>query len=441
MFKYFKFMLVLSLILSFIFSYVPQGFAATDEEIQALKVQVRELMQRIDKLEAGQEQAKADVAKAKEEVAKVKEASAKESAARVDLANTLSKLKMKGRWAAGYFDSGKAGSYPSGSFEVPEAKLQFSFQPDDINTIVMRFNLNNATANSPLLDYLYLQSKDFLPFLKNTPYSISGRLGRFKLGFGEETWSNNLVESVVPSNSAGNVGVSDEGLELAGKVDLNKLGLKPLKPLGWVFSVSDGNSGVGSDTTGAKAFMGKLYYSPIDPLYLSASYYNSGHLKANNAEMSIAGLVSPPSGTTKWGRTVWEVDARYDIGKGKKPLEPIAYSDSKAIVRLSYGQFDDHVTGADDRNGQFGFVEGAYNLNKKFFTAARYSIVDLDDGQTASLNTITSNQYQRYSLGLGYRWSENTIIKVGYDWNKESKVSSTTDKHNDLLSAVVASQF
>ena len=432
-----KRLFVIILVLAVMFSYTPKGFAATDEEIQALKVQVRELMQRIEKLEAGQAQSMAEVVKAKEEVAKVKET----QALKVDLANTLSKLKMKGRFAAGYFDSGKSGSYASGSFNVPEAKLQFSFQPDDFNTFVLRFNLNNATANSPLLDYLYLQSKDFLPFLKPTPFSLSGRLGRFKLGFGEETWSNNLVEGVVPSNSAGNAGVSDEGLELAGKIDLAKLGLKQVKPLGWVLSVSNGNSGVGSATTAAKAFMGKLYYTPIEPLYLSASYYKSGNLKSSDAEMSIAGVVAPPAGTRKWNRSVWEVDARYDIGKGKKPLEPIAYSDSKAILRLSYGQFNDDITGTAGRNGQFGFVEGTYNLNKKFFTAARYSIVDLDDGQTASLNGITSNAYQRYSLGLGYRWSENTIVKLGYDWNEASQVSSTSGKHANLLSAIVAAQF
>ncbi|MDP2938716.1 MAG: hypothetical protein Q8O13_01345, partial [Candidatus Omnitrophota bacterium] len=150
---------------AFILSCAPKGFAATDEEIQALKVQVRELMLRIEKLEAEQTQSKAEVVKAKEEVAKVKET----VGGRVDLANALSKLKMKGRFAAGFYDLGKAGSYPSGpsgSFEMPDAKLQFSFQPDDVNTIVARFMLDNAVTSisttSPLLDYLYLQSKDFL---------------------------------------------------------------------------------------------------------------------------------------------------------------------------------------------------------------------------------------------------------------------------------------
>src|SRR3989338_5527377 len=81
-----------------------------DDEIGALKTQVQELMQRIEKLEAGQ-------ANAKEEITKVKETATTLQSSRVDLVKTLAKLKMKGRAAFGYFDSGKAGSYPSGSFE------------------------------------------------------------------------------------------------------------------------------------------------------------------------------------------------------------------------------------------------------------------------------------------------------------------------------------
>ena len=181
----------------------PYSFADEGvDEISALKSQVQALMQRIEKLEAGQAKAKEEAVKTKEEMAKIKETTVATQASKVDLANALSKLKLKGRAAVGFFDSGKAGSYPAGSFEMPDAKIQFAFEPDAINTVVMRFSLNNATAQSPLLDYFYLQSKDFLPSLKNTPFSLSSRLGRFKLGFGEETWSDNLVESVLPSKSA-----------------------------------------------------------------------------------------------------------------------------------------------------------------------------------------------------------------------------------------------
>lgn len=357
-----------------------------------------------------------------------------ETSPRVDLSNILSKLKMKGRAAVGFFDSGSAGSFPKGSFEAPEAKLQFSFQPDSINTLVMRFDLNNARFNS--VDYVYLQSKDFLPCLKNTPFSLDGRLGRFKLGFGEETWSNNPVESVLPSNSAGNTGVSDEGLELAGKIKLESM---KLTPLGWAVSASNGNSGTGSDTTRAKAWFAKLYHTPIDPLYLSVSFYHSGALGTATPEFSIARLTTMPTGSTNWKRRAWEAFARYDFKKGKKPLDPPAYNDSKAFVRLSYGQFADDGTGGSDRDGQFGFVEGTYNITPKFYAAARYSQVKLDNNITASLNGVTTNKYERYSLGGGYRWSENTIIKISYDWNKEA-ATGISDPNDDLTSILIVVQ-
>jgi hypothetical protein len=406
--------------------------ASTEEEVAALKEQVQALLQRIETLEK-------ELAKTKEAQEKIQVTGVAAAPSRVDLSNALSKLRIKGRAAMGYLDSGQSGSYPSGSFEMPETKIQFAFQPDDINTVVMRFNLNNATAQTPLLDYFYLESKDYLPFLKETPFSLSSRLGRFKLGFGEETWSDNPVEGVLPSNSAARITVIDEGLEFAGKIKLDKVGLKPL---GWVTSITNGNSGVGSDSSSSKAFLGKLYYTPMDPLYLSASYYDSGSLKRQASEMSIAGLASLPSNATDWNRKVWELNARYDFGKGKKPLNPPAFSDSKAFVRLSYGEFQDDVVGASavERAGDFGFVEGTYNLNKKFYAAGRYSWVDLDGNITASLNSVTANKYERYSLGGGYRWSENTIIKVGYDWNDESG-PSTSEASNDQLSAIVATQF
>ncbi|MDO8603661.1 MAG: hypothetical protein Q7O04_07430 [Candidatus Omnitrophota bacterium] len=431
-----KKLLIAILVLTCIFSYAQNSFAATDEEIQALKQQVQQLMQRIEKLESEQ-------ARAKEELVKTKESGSLGAALKVDLSNSLSKLKIKGRFATGYYKSGSAGSFSSGSFEMPDAKIQFSYQPDEINTVVLRFKLDNGatgvSATSPLLDYFYLSSRDFIPSLKDTPFSLSGRIGRFKLGFGEETWSNNIVDGALPSTSAANTTVNDEGLELAGKIKLDKIGLNSL---GWVTSVSDGNNTAGSDSGQGKAFMGKLYYTPIDPLYLSASYYDSGRLKSSDSEISIAGLRTRPAGATDWQRNIWEFDTRYDFKKGKAPLDPLVYSDSKAIIRLSYGGFHDitSTAGSAERAGDFAFIEGMYNLTRKVYAAGRYSYVDLKDEVTASLNSVTANRYDRYSLGMGYRWSDNTLLKLGYDWNKETG-SSTQEASNDQLTAIVTTQF
>lgn len=419
--------LILIPLLVLMFSTFPAWAQAPDEEIAALKAQVQQLLKRIEALEQEQAKTKEVVAKQQEDVAKKVEPS-------VVMDKLLSKLKLKGRWAAGYFDSGKAGSYPSGSFEVPDAKLQFTFEPDEVNKIVMRMNLNNATFNS--VDYSYIDTN--LTKLFNLTLPLSSRIGRMKLEFGEETLWNNPIEGVLPSNSAINADGKDEGLQLSGK-------LGKAKPINYAVSVTNGTSGTGSDTSSAKAFTGKLFYNIINPLYISASYYNSGSMKSSSAEMSIAGLTSRPSNAARWSREIWEVDLRYDFKKGKI-FNPPAFSDSKAIVQLAYGGFSDGVSAtaalgsSARRHGKYGFVEGTYNFTQKFYLAGRASIIDLDGDALASLNNITCNEYQRYSLGGGYRLTGNTILKLGYDWNRESG-SGVDEADNNLLSAVVASQF
>lgn len=398
-----------------------------DDEIADLKAQVNGLIRRIEVLEQ-------ERAEAKQETKKPQEADVQKSEPSVVMEKLPSRLKIKGRVVVGFFDSGKAGSYPSGSFEVPDIKIQFGFEPDDINKIVLRMNLNSGTFSS--LDYAYIDTN--LSELLHFAMPLNSRIGRARLEFGEETVSNNAVEGALPSNSAANVDGKDEGFQLYGKWG-------KAKSFGYAISVTNGNSGTGSDNGVAKSFTGKLFTSMFDPLAMSVSYHNSGSLKSSNAEMSIAGLTSRPANAARWSRDIWEFDLRYDFKKGKI-LNPPAFSDSKAIIRLAYGVFNDDVSTTAalgdrrERSGQYGFTEGLYHLTDKFYLAGRVSVVDLAGDVTASLNNITCNNYERYSLGMGYRLTGNVILKASYDWNRESG-PGVDEVDNDLLSAVVTSQF
>ncbi len=364
----------------------------------------------------------------------------KDLESKVGLDKLASRLKLKGRFAAGYFSSQRAGTYFNNSFRVPEAKLQFAFQPDDINSVIMRMNFNDAIANVPLLDYLYLDTNvmKLTPWEKS-PFKLMSRIGRFKLDFGEETWSNNMVESALSSNSAANVGGNDVGLQLSGRVGKDN-------PVGWSAGITNGSNSTTVDNNWLKAFNLKLSYNIIDPLSLSTSYYNSGQLGAASSAISIGGVATPPTNALDWMRQIVEVDARYDFKKGKV-LNPPAYCDSLAYIRLAYGYFyDDAIRfnlgrNVRDREGNYGFVEGLYNLNKKFYTAARASYVGLNGDNTASFNSITTNLYERYSLGLGYRLTGATIIKGEYSFNIEKKGTGGEDPVDNLLAVLISSQF
>jgi hypothetical protein len=364
---------------------------------------------------------------------KAAKAPAKEAALPVMMDKVGSSLKIKGRWAAGYFQGGSKGSDPNGAFRAPEAKVQLAFAPDKVNTVITRFNLNNATFNN--LDYFYLESKDFLPFLKEYPLSFATRLGRFKMDFGEETWSNNPVESALPSNSVANVAGNDEGAQLA--VDL-KTAWSPRLSFGFF----NGNTGTGTDNTGPKAYTAKASLTPLKELYLSTSFFDSRALKGQASEMSIGGLTAAPTGAVNWARRAWEIDARYDIGKGKAKLDPPAYSDSVAYLRGAYGLFTDDAKGGIDREGDYAFLEGLWNVLPKWYTAARWSILDFDHETSATIGGITTvKRQQRYALGGGYRWSKHTIIKGEWAIDHESGRVVADDASNNLLSLIVASQF
>src|SRR3990167_2146668 len=240
------------------------SFAGDDSEL-ILKILIKKgvvTQQEVDEM-------KAEIAKerpaAKPEAPKAVEDRAasveKDLLSKVGLDKVSSKLKLKGRWAAGYYHSQKGGTYPNGSVQAPEAKIQFTFKPDDINDIIMRLNLNNATFNN--LDYFYLDTNimKLTPWEKTAPFALTSRLGRFKVDFGEETFSNNPVEGILPSNSAANIAGNDEGLMLSGKIGKEN-------PLGWSAGIFNGNTGTGADNNWLKAYNVKVYYNIVDPLYV-----------------------------------------------------------------------------------------------------------------------------------------------------------------------------
>jgi hypothetical protein len=364
------------------------------------------------------------------------------------------------RLAIGYLDSENAGSYPDGSFQMPEAKLRFNLQMAPDMKVVARMNLNNATFVN--MDYLYLDYTNLLamaaPSLKDSLFNPTIRLGRIKLDFGEETWGNNSVEAVTISPSATNTGAYDEAFQIFQALPKDKLGV----PVKWALSLSNGNTTSGADNQQSKAVCFKVGVNPINELYVSASYFNSGELMNGSAEMTFAGLATPPTNATRWTRTVTELDIRYDIlasspsrsgqpGKENRlnPVSP-AWSDSKAYIRAAYGQFTDDgkdtvapIVKVTDRQGTYYFLEGCYNATEKLYLATRYSWAGFDKSTLyASLNGAAgSNAYTRISVGAGYRLTDTTHFKVEYVTNTEDMATGAKEPENNQIAILFTTLF
>ena len=198
---------------------------------------------------------------------------------------------------------------------------------------------------------------------------------------------------------------------------------------GYTLSVTNGNSGTGIDNKTNKAIAAKLFVQPLDTaaanLYFSGSYYTAGLPdSASKTDFTIAGLGTGTAAA--WTRDLWEVDAKSTLFR----QDSAGNKTERAKLGAAYGQFNDnfdHTPSTMDRNGSYYFLEGMYNFTPKLYAGARYSIVTLDKKYADALNGIANaNEYERTSVGLGYRLNNLVTLKAEYSWNDTSRMTGTT---------------
>ena len=359
-----------------------------------------------------------------------------------------SPIKIDGRMFVGLFDSGNNGNYPNRTVDIPDAKLRFTYTPSKDITVVTRLDLaklNKASAGS--LDYYYLD-------LNNWGGLFPGhvmRLGKMKEDIGEETWTDNPIESILITNSAAHVSGYDAGVDFRGPLPVGRPAMYSLSLLdntGGTGSsnnpaaTTNGNGGLGTATQ-ALGVGGKIGVAPMDNLWVSASMYDSGDSVLPNGTvttpLAVAGLASAGTGMT---RRLWEVDARYNYGKfGNTPAIPSSANPAPFQVAVSYGQVNDTFTGAAARSGSFGFIEGLYNVTSKVYVASRYSQVQLSGSETAKMvdSPIAVNKYTRLGLGAGYHLSPLSDLKVEYTINGTD--GGATSPHLNQAAIGIATKF
>ncbi len=394
-------------------------------EQPSLQQQIDDLKQRL----ADYDQLK----KRLDELEKKAQASQKNPQQVVEAANKDTKIKIDGRMFVGVFKTGEQGSFPNSSLDIPDEKIRLTFTPSKDVTIVNRFSNNRAGSNG--FDYFYLD-------LNNWGGAVPGhvlRVGKFKIDVGQETWTDNPVESILITNSVSHISGYDEGINFRGPVGAGAV------PVTYSVAVMNGNKGVSPADSGP-AWSGKVGALVTKQLYLSASYLRTGDLVKQDGtldqpDFDIAEVFNAPTGATTWNRSLWEADARY--GYGKEGISSVVGAPATVPWQAgaAYGQFTDSATGAPDRTGQYWFVEGLYNLSPRIYLASRYSDISLDGGALAMLasSPVAVNDYNRLSIGGGYRITPMTHLKVEYTRNTTS--GGKTQPNLDQIAVGVATKF
>lgn len=353
------------------------------------------------------------------------------------------KIDLSGRLAVGYLDGGKVSTNPTqdqGTFYAPDAKIKATAKLDADTTVVLRLDLDNGAFNS--VDYAYVTLDNAISKLTgNKTVNPSIKVGRFKINFGEETWSNNEVEGALIDNSIFDVTGNDVGVQFDQTLEIDLPFI-----LGYSVSLLNGNNV--ADDNNDKSYLFKVTGQLKDtPAAFSLSYYDSGKIgPATNSALNADGLNAAPStipGVVAGLPAVWyvktyELDARYELEPKKfDPAKAPLYSDSKGVFRLAYGQ----ATFGEAQVGKVVvgnvMLDGIYNVNDKWYVAFRYSYGDV----AVDRNSALDGKDSRISVGGGHRLSDNTILKLTYSQNTEADTVRSPDIDNDTISLLITTKW
>ena len=347
----------------------------------------------------------------------------------------LGKVNLSGEGGLAFFESGSQGQTPNSEFRVDEARLFLDAPIWDEVYFYTEMDLATREENDLSLRYaeLYLDFED-VSQLWERDRMLNIRAGRFYIPFGEEYQERFAIDNPLISHSLSDLWGTDNGVELYGS----------LGPVRYVVAMQNGGPSASRDFTGDKSISGRIGYDPASWLHLSVSGMRTGDLSAQQDVVSamwfgngfFRSLGSP--NTTLFHANLAEADAQLRFSQ---------FSLKTAGGYINYG--DNDPNGNNDRDVYYFYTEGVQNFTAKFYGAARFSEIFAHNGfpivgngnMGEYLFDELTSQYWRLSLGLGYRFSPNLIVKGEYSFNRGREFDGTPRDHQDLFALEAAFQF
>lgn len=347
---------------------------------------------------------------------------------------SLGKVSISGEGGVAFFNSGSEGAFPNAEFRVDEARLFVEAPVWDNVYFFSEINLMTREASdlSLQLGELYLDFEN-VSQLWNQDRMLNVRAGRMYIPFGEEYQTRFAIDNPLISHSLSDLWGVDEGIELYGKI--NKFS--------YAVAVQNGGASGVRDFDADKSIAGRLSYDPTHWLHLSASGMRTGDLKPPGdfvSELWFAnGWFLAATPTNKFHVNLVEGDLEFRLPHGhlKAFGGYIRYEENDSLSH-------------NDRDIYYYSVEGVHELVHKLYAAVRFSQIFARNGYPLTGNATmgeylfsgarTDNLW-RLSLGLGYRWSENLVLKTEYTFERGKLVTGETRDHEDLFAIEAAFKF
>jgi hypothetical protein len=347
----------------------------------------------------------------------------------------LGKLNISGEGGVAFFHSGSEGAFPNSEFRVDEAKLFVEAPIWENVYFFTELNLMTREANdlSLQLGELYLDFEN-ISRLWDRDRMVNLRVGRMDTPFGEEYQTRDAIDNPLISHSLSDLWGVDEGIEAYGSIG----------KVSYAVAVQNGGASGVRDFDADKSVAGRLSFDPVKWLHLSASGMRTGDLKAPGDYWSALYfgngwfLPSGSTNTTKYHANLVEGDVELRLPHDRIKLFG------------GYIRYDDNDSTADNgRDIYYYSVEGVHSFSRKFYAGARFSqtfankgfpIVGNGDMGEYLFGPLTKELW-RLSLGLGYRWSENLLVKAEYSFERGKELDGEHRNNEDLFAVEAAFKF
>jgi uncharacterized coiled-coil protein SlyX len=403
---------------------------ALQEQLHQQQAVIDSLSKKVDEIQhAGAEQNRQLVSLESE--MKDADASAKPSGF-----NGSGKLSLGAEGGVGFFTSGSAGQYPNGEFRVDEMRL--FLDASVVETVYFYGELNLATRESTDVEFrlgeLYIDFDNVSRFW-GWDKVLSVRLGRIYVPFGEEYQNRYAIDNPLISHSLSDLWGVDEGIGLYGRVG----------KFSYAAAVQNGGIPDTADYDKDKSIAGRVAYDPNRWLHLSASAMRTGNLDATGDFLSamwfgdgfFRSLGGP--GTTKFLADLAEGDIEVRLPRGSV----------KAFG--GWFQYDDNDPANNNRrDGYYYSLEAVHDIFEKLYGGVRFSqifagskgmpIVGNGDFGQFFFGPLTKDIW-RLSLGLGYKFSRNLVLKTEYSFEQGRLVNGEQRDNENQFAAEVAFRF
>jgi hypothetical protein len=349
----------------------------------------------------------------------------------------LGNVNISGEGGVAYVKTGSQGFSPHGNFRIDEARLfveapiwkQVYFQGEiDLAT---REN-NNLNVQ---LGELYLDAQD-VSQLWGRDRQLNLRAGRMYFPFGEEYLTRYAIDNPLLSHSVSDIWGYGTGLQAYG--DLSKFNYAvAVQEASGINEVQDFNSDL--------AVTGRVGYDPNNHWDFSVSGMRSGNLSAQQDRRS-----------SQWfGGTLFQ-----NLGGATTTLFNFELVEGDITGRWSggyvhafggAGYYNDNNTAANDGRDFFYYaVEAVQNLPRRFYVASRFSqafsakgMPLMGFGNFGEYGTAAnlSTDLWRWSLGLGYRFSDQLVLKTEYSFEGGQTLGGEARNNENFFGTEAAFKF